>query len=100
MKKTATKKKSRSAKKSDVSSRTFYRSLVTIEVISDVKGLSELSLEDLNFEITDGGSSGMVLKRVETEIDGANAAKRLLAQGSDPGFFQLTETGQDDDSAL
>lgn len=78
-----------------VSARKFYRSVVTIEVVSDEAGVSNLDLDDLQGEITEGGSSGLVISRQETEIDGAQAAKLLIAHGSDPEFLNLTTDGKD-----
>jgi hypothetical protein len=47
--------------------------------------------------ITDGECSGDVGVLPETVLDGKDAADALIAQGSDPNFFRLTDDGEDTD---
>lgn len=77
-----------------LSTRQFHKSIIQVEVLSE-EPLVYNSLEDIHYAITEGDCSGMhTLVRSEI-LDGAAAAKALLAQGSDPGFFLLTENGED-----
>lgn len=81
------------------SQRKFYRSVVTLEILSETPiadRLGEMRLEDIAYEITDGDWSGD-WNSEHDELDGPAMAKALQAQGSDPGFFRLTEDGEDDD---
>ncbi len=76
------------------SKRKFYRTVFTVEVLSEEEP-SPLDLETLNYQITDGDWSGVVEKGQSLKIDGKQMAKLLIKQGSDPSFFNLTDTGED-----
>lgn len=78
------------------SKRKFYRTLITLEVLSQ-EPLPSMSLADLAYATTEGDCSGQFKQTTERELDGPQAAAALIAQGSDPGFFGLTEDGQDDE---
>jgi hypothetical protein len=79
------------------SQRKFYRSVVTVEILSETPIPNDISLDDIYYEITEGDWSGVCdLETLNEEIDGPTMAKLLLAQGSDPGFFQLTAEGEED----
>ena len=77
------------------SSRKFYRTLVTVEVLSEspIEGFGELS--ELAYAITEGDCSGEVTVAPAKKLTGKQAAKALLKQGSDPSFFRLTDKGED-----
>lgn len=85
------------AKKTKVkcSTRKFYRTVFQIEVLSEEELPIDMCLRAVMSECEDGPYSGDVQKRVETIIDGRQAAKALQKQGSDPGFFGLTDQGED-----
>jgi hypothetical protein len=76
------------------SSRKFYRTVFTVEVLSEEEP-EPVDLEVLNQQITDGPWSGVVTKGKSEEIGGARMAELLQEQGSDPGFFELTDDGED-----
>jgi len=44
-------------------------------------------------ELTQGDCSGKVEETSSQCLSGKKVAKELIAQGSDPGFFQLDENG-------
>ena len=75
--------------------RKFYRTLYTVEVLSEEPLPEGITLEDINYEIVEGGCSGVVTTSVEEVLDGAAMAKALKRQFSDPEFFRLTEDGED-----
>lgn len=80
------------------SRRTFHRTVVTIEILSeDPIGDVVDSLEMIDHQITDGDWSGKVDVTSAEELDGPTAARLLAAQGSDPEFFGLTDDGDDVD---
>lgn len=79
-----------------MTNRKFYKTIFQVEVLSE-EPIKELSLSDLDYEITEGDCSGRVSTLSENTINGACAANELLAQGSDPSFFGLTEDGNDCD---
>ena len=75
-------------------SKKFYKSTITVTVLSEEPISPDASLADIAYNFTEGDNSGeWELTNVE-ELDGKQAAAALIAQGSDPEFFQLTETGE------
>ena len=76
-----------------MSTRKFCKTVIQVTVLSEGPFEYE-NLNDIYFAITDGDCSGEV-KTVEAKyISGRQAAKELMAQGSDPEFFQLTKSGR------
>lgn len=85
--------------------RKFYRSVVTVEILSeepfafddsDGNGVSCPKLDAISTAITSGDCSGAVDVKVHNQaVSGKQMAKLLEKQGSDPGFFRLTEDGKD-----
>jgi len=76
------------------SARKFYRQVFTYEILSE-EPIGQLSLEDVAYETSEGHMSGHFTNRIETEHSAKEMAKMMEVQGSDPEFFQLTETGED-----
>lgn len=79
--------------------RKFYKTNITLEVMSeepvDVSGLYEL--EEVVSRTITGDYSGRVLNCTEEVLDGAQAARALIEQGSDPEFFQIDKDGNSPD---
>lgn len=74
--------------------RKFYKTIIQVEVLSEDEPLQEgLSLGAIQYEITEGHHSGIIRSFKSTPMTGKQAAKALLAQGSDPGFFSLNPDG-------
>jgi hypothetical protein len=71
----------------------FRRTIVEVEVLSEEEWV-ETDLLALHEAITTGACSGVVRVTHVEEVDGPTMARLLIAQGSDPGFFMLTETGE------
>lgn len=70
--------------------KTFYKSQVVIDIISEEE-IGDPSLEKILYQITEGDWSGSYsVKKVEVLTDD-EARKALIAQGSDPDFFSLSE---------
>ena len=78
------------------SKRKFYRTVIHAELLSE-EPILPMSLRDVDYQITEGYLSGELLEsNPDNEIlDGPTAAKALIAQGSDPEFFELDEDGND-----
>lgn len=76
------------------SSRTFYRTLVLVEILSE-EPYEPGSLAGVARDIVEGDCSGETHFCASQPISGAHAALLLLAQGSDPEFFKLDEQGND-----
>lgn len=80
-----------------MTSRKFYRTLFTVEVLSEEPVPDDMDLEGILEECTSGSYSGDVKRGKCFILNGQMAAQGLLRQRSDPGFFQLTEKGEDID---
>ena len=78
-----------------MSSNTFYRTILTVEVLSEEPVSDALSLADLAREGEDGSFSLVVTSQETTGVSSAEMATLLLAQGSDPELFLLDEDGRD-----
>jgi hypothetical protein len=77
-----------------VTKRKFYRTVFTVEVLSEEEP-EAVSLEALAYQISDGEWSGVVEKGNSKKVNGKTMARLLEHQGSDPGFFRLDEDGND-----
>jgi hypothetical protein len=77
------------------SKRKFYRTVFQYEVLSEEPITDSLSLEQINYECTEGDWSGHFLDTHSEELNGKAMADKLAEQGCDPEFFQLTENGED-----
>ena len=77
------------------SKRKFYRTVFTVEVLSEEPIRPDIDLVDLAYEITDGHASGRMDITEGKVLTGPQAAVALKAQGSDPEFFQLNDKGED-----
>jgi hypothetical protein len=78
------------------SKRTFYRTTIQVVVLSE-EPFNYCDLDDVYQAITTGDCSGEVTTTKTEEVDGPTMASALLDQHSDPGFFGLTEDGDDED---
>ena len=68
----------------------FFKTIIQIEVLSEDEPVSDFcSLENLCFEITQGAWSGQKDIISFEELTSAQMAKALIAQGSDPEFFNI-----------
>jgi hypothetical protein len=75
--------------------RKFYRTVIQIEILSEEPYECD-ALEDVTYDITEGHCSGELKDVVRNEEKtGKEMAALLVAQRSDPEFFQLTEDGED-----
>jgi hypothetical protein len=82
-------------KRGNMASKTFYRTVVRVEVLSELPFRFE-NLTDVHNAITTGECSGCIQIAVDNRpMDGRECAERLLAEGSDPAFFGLLPTGED-----
>lgn len=76
-------------------SREFYRTVIHVEVLSESPYVFTGNLCDVAADISTGECSGVTRTIQEERCNGARMAQLLLAQGSDPEFFQLDENGND-----
>lgn len=76
------------------SKRKFYRTTITVTVLSEEPYQYE-NLVQVHNDITDGDCSGKHSITGSVKLTAKQAAKAMREQGSDPDFFQLTEDGED-----
>ena len=79
--------------------RKFYCTVIHIEVLSEDELPETMDLEGIHYAITDGDCSGLVKWDTPLTLSGRQAADALYNHGSDPGFFQLTNAGEDVEDA-
>lgn len=73
-----------------------YRTVYTVEVLSDSPIEGDLSLTDIKYKITDGGCSGVVKELHKSHrLTGKDAVKVIQDQGTDPEFFNMDEEGNE-----
>jgi hypothetical protein len=77
-----------------VTTRKFYRQLVTIEVLSEEEHQWS-ELDTVMYAITEGDCSGEVSFGAWENLDGKQMATKLQEQGRDSEFFNLTPDGED-----
>lgn len=64
----------------------YYKTIIQVEVLSDELYILS-SLEDVNYDITEGHCSGIVFMKSQTELTEKQVARALKRQGSDPSFL-------------
>ena len=77
--------------------RKFYKTVVKIEILSDEEVPDSMSLDFIQDQITNGCWSGIINHSLSKILNGKQAAKALINQGSDPEFFMIDEKGNDID---
>ena len=76
--------------------RKFYRRVIQFEILSEEPLDDSISLETIAYEVDQGSWSGQFLDDVINErVAPATMADLLYSQGSEPGFFQLDDEGND-----
>ena len=76
------------------SDRKFYKCTIQVEILCE-EPFEWDDLYGVHLAITDGDCSGKAEQISSEVLTAEQAAQELITQGSDPGFFQLTETGED-----
>jgi len=77
------------------SERKFFRTIFEIEILSQEALPDTMTLEDLDFEMREGGCSGKITKTEGEEIGAFTCSKSLIKQGTDPELFRLDVLGRD-----
>ena len=72
----------------------FYKTRIMVEVLSEDEPVITNNLRDIAHEIWMGDWSGKVEILGSRELDSQECALELMGHGSDPEFFNLTETGE------
>lgn len=76
-----------------MTNRKFYRTTVVIEILTEDKHYNPQCLEHIGLDISSGDCSGTWKITKSETLNGKQAAKALIAQGSDPEFFGIDEDG-------
>lgn len=79
------------------SNRKFYKTVVTVTILSEEPLGRGIELDDIAHQITRGDWSGEVNTGSSREVTARQTAALLAEQGSDPGFFRLDSEGNDAD---
>lgn len=79
------------------SNRKFYKTVVTVTILSEDPVNQNIDLGGINHQITDGDWSGEVAMGESQKVTASEVAKLLEEQGSDPSFFGLDSEGNDVD---
>lgn len=75
--------------------RKFYKTKISFDILSESPIPDDFTVDDICYQAINGEySMGSIIVK-ETILDGKQAAKALLKQGSDPSFFQLTPDGKE-----
>ena len=82
-----------------MTNRTFYKTVIKVVVISEHPISEDMDLKDIQHEVTFGDSSGQLIWDKPIKLNGKQAAKELMLQGTDPEFFQITEEGDNIESS-
>lgn len=72
----------------------YYRTVFYVEVLSQDNPTGNLEIDGIAAAITGGDCSGDLKVVSVQEVTGPEMAELLVAQGSDPGFFQLDDAGR------
>ena len=75
--------------------RKFYKTLITVEVLSEDPIPVGMTLEQIAHEAIHGDYSMNIIGNDEVELNGKQAADHLYDQGSDPVFFRIDGDGND-----
>ena len=75
--------------------RKFYKTVLQVEVLSEDTPINCENLDQVGYAITEGDCSGVVRTVSTVKMTGAQAAKALQEQGSDPEFFGLDSEGNE-----
>jgi len=65
----------------------YYRTIIQVEVLSDKPLSEEMTLGEIDYQITEGECSGRVTTVSCDEVSPKEMAELLISQGSDPQFL-------------
>jgi hypothetical protein len=82
-----------------MTTRTFYRTVFQVEVLSEGPYPQDAELDDIQADIMYGPCSGEIHCLGVEELNGKQAAEALLGQHSCPSFFRIDDEGNDLETA-
>jgi hypothetical protein len=74
--------------------RKFYKTTLQVTILSE-EPFEWDDLSSVHHSVTSGDCSGDIEEIERITLNGKECASALIAQGSDPEFFQITEEGED-----
>ena len=74
--------------------RRYHRTIFLVEVLTDDGPYNPDDLGQIHHDITTGGASGQFEMTSSIPVSGETMANLLQSQGSEPGFFSLTDEGK------
>ena len=75
--------------------RLFYKTKVSFTVLSEDPIPGDITLDHLRYECEEGRYVGCDLDHEQVLVNGPVMVDELYKAGSEPGFFELTEEGDD-----
>ena len=79
-----------------IQTKPIFRSIIQVELLSDSPIPDGLDLNDINYEITEGGWSGSLETKIDNEkLYGKEAVDAIERQGSDTEFFGMDKNGNE-----
>lgn len=75
--------------------KTIYKTTVKIEILSHEPIDDNVSLEDIQYEITDGEWSGKITHGESKPLKGKPAVNEILKHGTDTEFFSMDINGKE-----
>lgn len=78
-----------------MSPRKFYRTIYSVEILSQEPIPGELDLHTVLGMAQDGDYSGRNVKTCQDEINAKDAATFLKVHGSEPAFFSIDDEGNE-----
>lgn len=73
----------------------LFRTVIAVEILSQGVDPSDMSLSELEYEMTEGSFSGITYTQSIQEVSKSEMARLLEHQGSDASFF-FPEDGEED----
>ena len=78
-----------------VSNRKFYKQEIHVVILTEEPWDDTAELADIGYEVLEGSDVLHSIAIETQEVDGVEMAKLLVEANSEPGFFMLTEDGED-----
>lgn len=75
--------------------RKFYKSTITLVILSEDQPVDDLSMEALGYAVTEGDCVLHTRGDTYVEVPAAEMARLLDEAGSEPDYFMLTPEGED-----
>jgi hypothetical protein len=77
--------------------KTIYKTTILLEILHEIKGeVDGMGMEAIAREMMDGSFSGAsTITEDSIPLEGEEAVKHIIGQGSDPEFFGMDKNGEE-----